>query len=297
MMTVRDETDGASKAAAVAPVPVTLSVILTSHNRRELTLAALRSLRVATPAHVTTKIVLMDDGSSDGTGAAVAAEFPEVTVLRGSGDLFWNRGMLAAWSEAVKTQQDFFLWLNDDLAMNPTALGEMLDHHARMRAVHGEKIVIVGKTVSPSTQAVTYGGFCVNEGISKLSFRRMRDDEPVARTMNGNLVLLPARARDDIGLLSERYTHTFGDIDYGLRATEAGYKILQAPNPVGFQEYNVEYKRKISTLSRANWRFILLHPKGLPWREWLYFCRRHGGMLWPVNFVTRYAKLIVAGYK
>lgn len=296
-MSVKDEIDGDASPAAIAPEPVTLSVILTSHNRRELTLAALRSLRVATPAPVTTKVVLMDDGSSDGTGEAVAAEFPEVTVLRGSGNLFWNQGMLAAWREAVKTEQDFFLWLNDDLAMNPSALAGMLEHYARMRAIHGDKIVIVGKTVSPSTQAVTYGGFCVNDGLSKLSFRRMREDEPIARTMNGNLVLLPARARDDIGLLSERYTHTFGDIDYGLRATEAGYKIFQAPNPVGFQEYNVEAKKKIATLNRANWRFILLHPKGLPWREWLYFCRRHGGMLWPVNFVGRYAKLIVASYR
>lgn len=296
-MTIAGSTRDVERSEPIAQA-VTLSVVMTAHNRRELTLSALRALRAATPPGVSTNIFLTDDGSTDGTGDAVRAEFPEAHIIVGDGNLYWNQGMLAAWKAATaKTQPDFFLWLNDDLAVTADALTDMLSCHAQAKARHGEKVIIVGKTVSPSSGADTYGGFNVKEGLSRLHFRRLRNDETIAKTMNGNLVLLPAKVRDDLGLLSEHYRHTFGDIDYGLRATEAGYTIVQMPNPVGFQEYNEAQKQKLSKLTLANWRFILLHPKGVPWREWLYFCRRHGGPVWPLNFAVRYAKLVAANFR
>ncbi|KPH81472.1 glycosyltransferase family 2 protein [Bosea vaviloviae] len=297
-MTIADSTERNPRQGDPLEQAVTLSVVLTAHNRRELTLSALRALRAAMPERVKASIFLTDDGSTDGTADAVRAEFPDAQIIVGDGNLYWNQGMLTAWkAAAAATQPDFFLWLNDDLAMNETALADMLACHAQAKAHHGEKVIIVGKTVSPSSGADTYGGFNVKEGLSRLHFRRLRSDETIAKTMNGNLVLLPARVQNDLGLLSENYRHTFGDIDYGLRATEAGYTIVQMGKPVGFQEYNEAQKRKLSKLTVANWRFILLHPKGVPWREWLYFCRRHGGPIWPLNFAVRYAKLIAANFR
>ena len=280
-----------------ALAPVKLSVLLTSHNRRELTLEALRALHAAVPPHAVAEVFLTDDGSTDGTSEAVASEFPDVRIIKGDGNLYWNRGMLAAWQAATETQQDFFVWLNDDLAMAPDVLGRMLSAYDNARARLGEKVVIVGKTVSPTTQTVTYGAFGIGEGISRLRFRRLRAGEATGRTMNGNLVLLPARLKDDVGLLDSRFTHSFGDIDYGLRASDAGYTLIEMETPVGFQEYNVAWERKLSSITSENWRFILFHPKGLPWREWLHFCRRHGGPIWPVNFFVRYLKLVMANYR
>ncbi len=47
-------------------------------------------------------VYLVDDGSSDGTGDAVRQAYPSVSVIRGDGTLFWNRGMRKAWEDALK---------------------------------------------------------------------------------------------------------------------------------------------------------------------------------------------------
>ena len=112
--------------------------------------------------------------------------------------------------------------------------------------------------------------------------------------MNGNCVLIPARAVEEVGILDARFRHHTGDIDYGLRARNAGYLLFQTPNAVGRTEYNAAAHAKVAQLTPTNWRFILRHPKGLRPDEWLHFCRRHGGWLWPVNFLARYFKIMRA---
>lgn len=79
-----------------------IAVLLTCHNRREKTLSCLQSLFGATmPEGYKTEVFLVDDGSTDGTGEAVEKCFPQVTVIQGDGNLYWNKGMNLAWKNAV----------------------------------------------------------------------------------------------------------------------------------------------------------------------------------------------------
>ncbi|MDD5226671.1 MAG: glycosyltransferase, partial [Candidatus Omnitrophica bacterium] len=57
-----------------------LSVIIVHYKTRELTLQCLRSIREFRP-HVSHEILLIDNGSQDGIGAAVAERFPEVRLI------------------------------------------------------------------------------------------------------------------------------------------------------------------------------------------------------------------------
>jgi GT2 family glycosyltransferase len=113
--------------------------------------------------------------------------------------------------------------------------------------------------------------------------------------MNGNCVLVPARAVEEIGVHSEHFRHSSGDVDYGLRARKAGYQLFQSPHVVGHTPYNAEIHAKRARLTWSNRHFILCHPKGVPVTEWLHFCRAHGGLMWPVNFISRYLKILRLG--
>ena len=96
---------------------IQLAILLTSYNRKEKTLACLRSVYSQEDiSNVNFEIYLVDDNSTDGTGQAVKIEFPNVHVFKGNGDLFWAGGMRYAWREAIKTKKsfDYFLLLNDD---------------------------------------------------------------------------------------------------------------------------------------------------------------------------------------
>lgn len=64
--------------------PVKICAVLTAFNRREQTVEALRSF-FSQGQGLDLTAVLMDDGSTDGTSAAVQAEFQKVTVLSGDG--------------------------------------------------------------------------------------------------------------------------------------------------------------------------------------------------------------------
>ncbi len=271
-----------------SPDQPTLAILLTSFNRRTSTLTCLGAVEAAVAGRCRYNVVLVDDGSTDGTTDAVSSAFPNVHIVRGPGNLYWNGGMRLAWRSAIPLDPDFFLWLNDDTVLRPNVIADLL---ARYRDSARPKTIVTGCTADPKTGEITYGGFCRDPGLSRLRLRKLAPDEQHCETMNGNCVLIPACAVADIGINSERYQHTLGDLDYGLRARRAGYEILELKTPVAIQGHNVEYYASISRLTLQNWRFILFHPKGIPLREWFHFCLTHGGPLWAVNFVLKYARI------
>jgi len=278
-----------------SPQLPTVAVLMTCFNRRAQTLRSLRSLDQANAGAARLSIVLVDDGSSDGTSDAVTAEFSDATVISGDGSLFWNGGMRRAWSVALQMQPDFYLWLNDDTELRPRAIEDLL---ALYYETDDKRTIVVGHTVDPNTGALTYGGYVRKPGAwSKLQFVRPSELDADCDTMNGNCVLFPASAAADIGTNSEYYRHAFGDNDYGLRAKRAGYRIRQLAVPVAKQERNLGYEQATRALTLTNWRRILFHPKGVPMREWYHFCREHGGRLWPANFVFRYLKMAGNGLR
>ncbi|HBL26094.1 MAG TPA: glycosyltransferase, partial [Acidobacteria bacterium] len=86
-----------------------LSVVIPTHGTRDLTLRCVESLACEGTADL--DLVVVDDGSRDGTAAALAAAHPQVRVLRNDPALGFtraaNRGMAAATA-------DLLLLLNSD---------------------------------------------------------------------------------------------------------------------------------------------------------------------------------------
>lgn len=272
--------------------PYRLAALIAAHNRRETTLRCLESLYCQPSEAFALQTYLVDDGSGDGTSDAVRARFPQVRLLSGNGALFWNGAMRLAWSAAMEERPDLVLWLNDDTFLRPAAVADLVALYRR-EAENDPRTIVVGRTKSAAGD-ITYGGYRRAGGFSKLRFRRLSATESDCDTFNGNCVLVPACAVDELGMLSERFRHAFGDNDYGLRARRAGYRIVELKEAVATQEANLRYQKQTQKLSLSNWRFIFFHPKGVPLREWYWFCREHGGTLWPLNFVYRYVKMALS---
>jgi GT2 family glycosyltransferase len=84
-----------------------IAVLMTCHNRREKTLGCLRALFVNDLPHDTSlHVILVDGGSTDNTAEFVRTEFPQVDILLGDGNLFWNRGMQRAFARAMVARFD-----------------------------------------------------------------------------------------------------------------------------------------------------------------------------------------------
>jgi len=273
-----------------------VTALLTSYNRKVNTLECLARLELAARhACVSLDAVLVDDASTDGTAAAVTAAFPWVTLERGDGSLFWNRGMYQAQATAMQRGADYLLWINDDTLLVENALSNLLDTLGTLRLRLSQTVIVVGSTADRATGRLTYGGSVSPNRLHRFTYSKVWSaTKPVeCEVMNGNLVLIPLKIAQAVGNLDPVFEHAMGDTDYALRIRAKGFRIFVAPGFVGHCSNNTisgTYRDATLPLS-VRWK-KMMSRKGLPPRSWGHFTRRHGGPAWPIYFVWPYIKLI-----
>lgn len=253
-----------------------IAVVLTCHNRRVKTLECLHNVyKQKLQEGASFRVFLTDDGSTDGTFDAVAVAYPDVSIIRGGGSLYWCGGMRVAWNAALDAGHfDYFLWLNDDTVLKLGAIADMLD------TANKEFGIIVGSCHDPETGVWTYGGRATPDGKKSLSGTPVLPGSTAqnCQQINGNIVLVPKTVVDRIGILSDRFTHAIADFDYGFRALDAGIPLIVPPN----------YQATCSSNPIPAWcnpatplrkRLALFNnPKGINFSEFMIFCYRHFGL-------------------
>jgi GT2 family glycosyltransferase len=277
-----------------------LAVLLTCHNRWQQTLECLSALRSAeSQSKVTTNIIIVDDGSTDGTTAMVQQRFPAARILSGNGKLYWNGGMRRAFGEALAHKFDVYLWLNDDTILFGEAINMLLSTYTELAAKHGPLQIVVGSTRENKTSNLTYGGLNRRHPVWRpVTFNLVQPGEqPITcDTMNGNCVLIPHAVAERVGNLDEAFVHSMGDTDYGLRARAAGCGVWVMPGFAGtcarnsltgsFVDAGLPLKERVRKI---------LGPKGMPPKAWWTYTRRHGGLLAPLLWMWPYAKSVLVG--
>jgi GT2 family glycosyltransferase len=278
-----------------------LAVVLTCFNRKQKTLDCLNALISNTGLDdVKVSAVLVDDGSTDGTAEAVRQSFPWVQVVVSNGDLFWCRGMHKAFEIALHEDHDYYLWLNDDTMLHPDAVSRLLKCAIALRSEHGKSAIVVGSTVDAKTGSISYGGEVRASALRRIRFLRIVPNDVAQRcdSMTGNIVLIPREVAQIVGNLDPVFEHAMGDTDYALRARQLGFGVWVGPGVFGSCGHNPTsgtYMDADLPLSRR-WN-QMMSRKGLPWRSWFVYTRRHMGLLWPLYFVWPYLSLLVGGYK
>jgi GT2 family glycosyltransferase len=266
---------------------------MTVHNRRAETLACLRSLHRQGGDRVALTTYVVDDGSTDGTGAAVRSEFPEVRLLQGDGDLFWNGGMRKAFGAALAEGFDAYWWLNDDVELDADALEVLLATADELASRGAGPAIVVGAMRDPDDGHTTYGGRRRSR-LRPLDFWVVEPSgapEPVD-TMNGNCVLIPSGVAHLVGTIDPAYRQKMGDFDYGLRAQEAGFGVWLAPRALGTCASHPPRRTVDKPLVEEVRR--LWSVKELPPHAWKVFVRRWAGPLWPVFWLSPYVKRTAA---
>lgn len=250
------------------------SVILTCFNRKQKTLECLYSLFKYIPK---CDVYLVDDGSTDGTSEVIKEKFPQVNIIQGNGNLFWNRGMNLAWNHAIKKDYDYYIWLNDDVVLYSIFFKELLE----CEKIGNNKCIISGLVENIESKGeILYGG----SNKEKQLIQPHNIPQEIT-FMNGNVVLVPKCVVDKIGILDSKFHHDLGDVDYGLRAIENGFKVLSTRVPVA-----AGYKNGICRVRKWNsnltGRFQKLYsPLGSNPNINFYFRKKHFGIF---NAVTYY---------
>ena len=212
---------------------VSVFVIIPVHNRLELTRACLASLRGQSFRDFT--IVVVDDGSTDGTSEALAMEFPTVTILKGDGMLWWTGAMNVGvgWALARAEPQDVVLSLNNDTIPPPRYLERLL------RAQAAAPNALVGSLLVSATNRKTIvdGGVTIDWATAKYRTAGCGNTVDVGADVHPSLrrvdvlsgcgTLIPVCVFERIGTYDEvRLRHYAADYEFSRRALRAGFGLF-----------------------------------------------------------------------
>ena len=216
------------------------------------------------------EVFLVNDGCTDGTPEAISQNFPQVNIIQGDGNLYWNRGMHLAWETATKVKDfDYYLWLNDDTFLFENGLKTLFFDFF-------PKSIVCGVTQSSTNEASTYGGFITSP-------RKLLTPNGTYQNVdycNGNCVLIPKYVFKKLGNLDPIFQHALGDFDYSLRARKQGIEIKVAPEFVGLcesHEFTPKWRcNSLNTINRLKNLYLPLSGCYPP--EFFVFDKRHHGI-------------------
>jgi GT2 family glycosyltransferase len=205
----------------------------------EYTRECLRALLALDPP--ADHVLLVDNGSADGTPDRARAEFPEVEVLALGENRWFAGGVNAGLSRALGAGAGSVLLVNNDLVLERGALGvliEALEADPRRGAVSPKLF-----TFEPPDR-IWFAGGTVQRGFALIRHRGLgkKDDALIGSGdgprpvdyVSGAAALLSRTALERTGLLDESYVIYVEDVDWSARARRAGFILWYEPAARGW---------------------------------------------------------------
>jgi len=199
------------------------------------------------------QVLVVDDGSSDGTRSMLEHDFPSVQFVAGDGQLWWSGAIRIGMEAAIQSGACCIVWLNDDTQPQSGAL-------ERLVKLAAERSAICGGVSRTSAAAFVYsGGVMRRRWPERLkSVPGIEADPLPVEWLHGNMVAIPAAVWRRIGLNESCWMkHTFADIEYTLRAHRAGVPVLLVPAAQAAAEYNDSASYWSWTDPRLSWWDVL----------------------------------------
>jgi GT2 family glycosyltransferase len=200
---------------------VKLIAVVLNWNGGEDTVDALESLGVI-PA------ICVDNGSTDGSDALVAARLPDVELLQTGANLGFAAGNNVGIRRALEQGADWVLLLNNDAAAEP-GLATALERAALERPDAG---LLACKIVFDDGGGVQYAGSSFNARLG-YSGRVQTKGADVLREVgraDGAALAVSRVALERVGLLDEALFMYVEDVEWSLRIRRAGFAVVFVPD-------------------------------------------------------------------
>ncbi|MBZ0299070.1 MAG: glycosyltransferase family 2 protein [Anaerolineae bacterium] len=220
-----------------------VSIIVLNYNSREDTLDCLRSLQHLT--YLAAHVIVVDNGSSDGTPEAVREAYPRVTVLETGQNLGFTGGNNIGIQHALEQGADYIMLLNNDTIVAP----DMID--VLVGALESDpSLGVVGPTIYyyDQPEIIWSAGGSIDWVHGTTHMLGIDEDDkgqfgPEPRTVDfvtGCALLARRQIWEQVGLLDDRFFMYFEETEWCVRATRAGFRIAHIPAAMMWHKISVE---------------------------------------------------------
>jgi len=207
------------------------AVIILNWNRHQMTADCVRSLLAMDGADF--EILVVDNGSTDGSVERLPQEFPQITVLPQGNNLGFAAGCNVGMRYALAHDAEYVLLLNNDTFVAPDFIREMraaIQRDPNIGAVcpkiyfadHPDLLWYAGADFSLWT-----GRFKIR-GWRQIDRRQFDHNQEITQA-TGCAMLVRRSALCDVGLLDEQFWAYAEDLDWSLRFMKRGYRLAFAP--------------------------------------------------------------------
>jgi len=233
-----------------------VAAVILGWNLREETEACARSL--LGQGYPRLKLVIVDNGSTDGSTAYLRERFPDGEVVELPTNLGIAAGYNAGLSKALAMGCDYAFVLNNDTLFAPTCLATLVDAAQR----HPDAGVLMPKIVYESARSTIWSAGqrerAFPPGVVMIGLNRQ---DSAAYDVEGELDFAPScallvtrAALERVGLFDTGYFFYYDDADYCQRVRRAGCTIRYVPSAVVYHKVSLSTARSARP---ARWWYVM----------------------------------------
>ena len=231
-----------------------VTVVVVSWQGRHLVGACLDSLKAQTLPH---RLVVVDNASTDGTGAFLAAEHPEATVVTTPENLGFAGGVQAG-LDVVETP--YAALLNNDAEAEPGWLEALVGHleaHPEAAAVTSRMVLADRPEVLNNTGVLLLpSGYGTDRGFGEPDGSYAEAEEVFG--FSGGAAALRMAAVRAVGGFPRRFFLYYEDTDLSWRLRLAGWTVRYEPGAVVRHQHSATVDQQSETFAFHNERNRLL---------------------------------------
>lgn len=279
-----------------------ISVIIPIYNRLEVTKAGLISIYKSlsdvgeSNKQYKFEIVVIDDGSTDGSEEWIKENYPQVHLLKGDGNFWWSGAVNVGVKFAIeKLNTNFILLWNNDVIPHKDYFKNLL------LAVSDDRNRIIGPHIYDYTTKdlwATGGRFNILTGARSMKIGKIRESKYVYAWLTGMGTLIPAEVVKKIGYWDNtNFPQYHGDFDFTLRAAKEGVDVVSLENLIIYNktEYStyegVDFKSFFKSFTKMGSRYniydeIHIYRKHCVSPLWIIsFCKKN--IIYTLSFIKK----------
>ena len=254
-----------------------ICIVIPVHNRIDFTVGCIKSLKKQKVKGF--KIVVVDDGSTDGTSDVISKSSPEVTLLKGDGNLWWSGTVNLGIKYALKNDFKYIICLNNDTEVMPDYIEKMM-YWAKQKPT----ALFSSMAYDIATGEPFYVG-------AKMNWRHAKEDYLIDKIpkdefhglievthLPGRGLWIPAIVFDKIRLFdAKNFPQKAADYDFTIHAAKVGFSLFcncdaklynygkEKTGSIYTQKFSLKnyYKHLTAINGGGNiivmWRFIMKH--------------------------------------